>query len=98
MNKYISKDNAKNVVVSTKNETQNGECTMYQQYVANLEAKLMEFLKEAKEGEKTRASSLRARKLSLFLGEELPNFRRISVKQDKSALVTEDIAFKGKNR
>jgi hypothetical protein len=72
---------------------------MYQQYLVNLEAKLTEFLKEAKEGEKAKAASLRARKLSLFLGEELPNFRKISVKQDKAAAMTaEDIAFKGKNR
>jgi len=72
---------------------------MYSQYVANLEAKLVEFIKEAKDGEKTKAASLKARKLSLFLGEEMPNFRKMSVKQDRgTAFTAEDINFKGKAR
>lgn len=72
---------------------------MYEEYLAKLEEKLGEFLEEAKKGSSVKAAALKARKLSLFLGDELPNFRKLSVKNDRGEEITaEDAVLKAKER
>lgn len=72
---------------------------MYEAYLAKLEEKMAEFLEASKRGGTVKASALKARKLSLFLGDELPNFRKLSVKNDRGEEITaEDAVLKAKER
>ena len=75
--------------------------TPYEQYMIALEIKMQEFLAEARRGAPggVKASALRARKMSLFLGEELPHFRKISKSGELNTFDnSESIAFTAKDR
>ena len=73
----------------------------YEAYLQALEIKMNEFIAEARRGAPggVKASALRARKMSLFLGEELPHFRKISKAGElKTFNNSESIAFAAKER
>lgn len=72
--------------------------SIYSDYVNKLEEKMIDFIDMAREGEGCKADALRARKLSLFLTDELPNFRKLSVKNDKGELDGDDSNLVAKER
>jgi len=84
-------------LVETQSEAQ--EQSVYDKYLSNFEDKISEFLTEAKRGSTVKASALRARKLSLFLGEEMLHFRKISKANETAQEINEsEVEFSAKER
>ena len=55
----------------------------YDRYLEKLEMKMNEFLKVARRGSNVKVTALEARKMSMSLREDLKEFRKLSINNDK---------------